>query len=68
MDAIQKKAGGSIAGANGSLSGLLGQGKILDQNQSAYGGLLGQAKGGASGLKSPVPLPGGLPGGLKLPF
>ncbi|MEK9629054.1 MAG: TIGR03545 family protein [Nitrospinota bacterium] len=68
MDAIQKKAGGSIAGANGSLSGLLGQGKILDQNQSAYGGLLGQAKGGASGLKSSAPLPGGLPGGLKLPF
>ena len=66
MEAIQSKAGSSIAGANGSLSGLLGQNKILDENQSAYGGLLGQAKGGASGLKSPLPIP--LPGGLKLPF
>jgi uncharacterized protein (TIGR03545 family) len=65
MKAIQQKAGGSIAGANGSLSGLLGQNKILEENQSAYGGLLGQAKGGASGLKSP---PLSLPGGLKLPF
>lgn len=68
MDAIQSKVGDSIAGANGSLSGLLGQNKILEDNQSAYGGLLGQAKGGASNLKSPLPLPGGLPGGLKLPF
>ncbi len=65
MKAIQQKAGGSIAGANGSLSGLLGQNKILEENQSAYGGLLGQAKGGASGLKSS---PLSLPGGLKLPF
>ncbi|MBC8285799.1 MAG: TIGR03545 family protein [Nitrospinae bacterium] len=64
MEAIQAKAGDSIAGANGSLSGLLGQSKILEENQSAYGGLLGQAKGGASGLKSPL----ALPGGLKLPF
>ncbi len=65
MKAIQQKAGGSIAGANGSLSGLLGQNKMLEENQSAYGGLLGQAKGGASGLKTP---PLSLPGGLKLPF
>jgi uncharacterized protein (TIGR03545 family) len=65
MKAIQQKAGGSITGANGSLSGLLGQNKILEENQSAYGGLLGQAKGGASGLKSP---PLSLPGGFKLPF
>lgn len=64
MEAIQAKVGGSIAGANGSLSGLLGQSKILDENQSAYGGLLGKAKGGASGLKTPM----ALPGGLKLPF
>ncbi len=64
MEAIKSKAGDSIAGANGSLSGLLSQNKILEQNQSAYGGLLGQAKGGASGLKSPL----ALPGGLKLPF
>jgi|SaaInlStandDraft_7_1057024.scaffolds.fasta_scaffold07635_2 uncharacterized protein (TIGR03545 family) len=65
MKAIQQKAGDSIAGANGSLSGLLGQNKMLEENQSAYGGLLGQAKGGASGLKSP---PLSLPGGFKLPF
>jgi len=65
MKAIQQKAGGSIAGANGSLSGLLGQNKMLEENQSAYGGLLGQAKGGASGIKSP---PLSLPGGFKLPF
>jgi len=65
MKAIQQKAGGSIAGANGSLSGLLGQNKMLEENQSAYGGLLGQAKGGASGLKSS---PLSLPGGFKLPF
>jgi uncharacterized protein (TIGR03545 family) len=65
MKAIQQKAGGSIAGANGSLSGLLGQSKMLEENKSAYGGLLGQAKGGASGLKSP---PLSLPGGFKLPF
>ncbi|MFT4579880.1 MAG: hypothetical protein ACI9UO_002729 [Nitrospinales bacterium] len=65
MKAIQQKAGGSIAGAKGSLSGLLGQNKILEENQSAYGGLLGQAKGGESGIKSP---PLSLPGGFKLPF
>ena len=65
MKAIKQKAGGSIAGAKGSLSGLLGQNKMLEENKSAYGGLLGQAKGGASGLKTP---PLSLPGGLKLPF
>ncbi len=64
MKAIQAKAGDSIAGANGSLSGLLDQSKILNERQSAYGDLLGEAKGGASSLKSPM----ALPGGLKLPF
>ncbi len=67
MSAIQSKAGDSIAGADSSLSGLLGQSKILSDSDSAYGGLLGQAEGGASGSgKSKGGL--SLPGGFKLPF
>lgn len=66
MSAIQSQTGGVLAGADGSLSGLLGQNKILNDSGSAYGGLLSQTKGSAlakpkSGLPS-------LPGGLKLPF
>ena len=59
MSAIQSKTADS-------LSGLLGQNKILNDSGSAYGGLLGEAKGGASGLASPKSL--SLPGGFKLPF
>ena len=67
MSAIQSQTGDVLSGANGSLSGLLGQNKILNDNGSAYGGLLGEAKGGASGLgKSKGGL--SLPGGFKLPF
>jgi uncharacterized protein (TIGR03545 family) len=67
MSAIQSQTGDVLSGANGSLSGLLGQNKILSDSGSAYGGLLGEAKGGASGLAKPK---SGLslPGGLKLPF
>jgi uncharacterized protein (TIGR03545 family) len=66
MSAIQSKTADSLSGANSSLSGLLGQNKILNDRGSAYGGLLGEAKGGASGLASPKSL--SLPGGFKLPF
>lgn len=66
MSAIQSQTGDALSGATGSLSGLLGQNKILGDSNSAYGGLLGQAKGGASGLASPKGL--SLPGGFKLPF
>jgi len=67
MSAIQSQTGDVLSGANGSLSGLLGQNKILNDSGSAYGGLLGEAKGGASGLgKSKGGL--SLPGGFKLPF
>ena len=66
MSAIQSKTADSLSGANSSLSGLLGQNKILNDSGSAYGGLLGEAKGGASGLASPKSL--SLPGGFKLPF
>jgi hypothetical protein len=66
MSAIQSKTGESISGANGALSGLLDQNKILNNSDSAYGGLLGQAKGGASSLGKSKGL--SLPGGLKLPF
>ncbi|MBC8287544.1 MAG: TIGR03545 family protein [Nitrospinae bacterium] len=67
MSAIQAKTGDVLSGTSGSLSGLLGQNKILNDSGSAYGGLLGQAKGGATELAKPK---GGLslPGGLKLPF
>jgi uncharacterized protein (TIGR03545 family) len=68
MAAIQSQTGDVLSGANGSLSGLLGQNKILSDSGSAYGGLLGQAKGGASSVgKSKSGLPS-LPGGFKLPF
>ena len=66
MSAIQSKTADSLSGANSSLSGLLGQNKILNDSGSAYGGLLGEAQGGASGLASPKSL--SLPGGFKLPF
>ena len=67
MSAIQSQTGDALSGANGSLSGLLGQNKILSNSGSAYGGLLGEAKGGASSLgKSKGGL--SLPGGFKLPF
>ena len=67
MSAIQAKTTDSLSGANSSLSGLLGQNKILNDSGSAYGGLLGEAQGGASGLgKSKGGL--SLPGGFKLPF
>ena len=59
MSATQSKAGYSI-------SGLLGQNKSINDSGSAYGGLLGEAQGGASGLASPKGL--SLPSGLKLPF
>ena len=67
MSAIQSKTADSLSGANSSLSGLLGQNKILNDSGSAYGGLLGEAQGGASGLEKSK---GGLslPGGFKLPF
>lgn len=65
MSAIQAKTGDVLSGTNGSLSGLLGQNKILNDSGSAYSGLLGQAKGGASDLAKPKL---SLPGGLKLPF
>lgn len=66
MSAIQSQVGGSISGAGGSLSGLLGQNKILSDSGSSYSGLLGSAPTSASGLKTPKGL--SLPGGLKLPF
>ena len=67
MSAIQSQTGDVLSGANGSLSGLLGQNNILNNSGSAYGGLLGEAKGGAAGLgKSKGGL--SLPGGFKLPF
>lgn len=67
MSAIQSEAGDSLSDANSSLSGLLGQNKILKESGSTYDGLLGQAQGGASGLTgSQKGL--SLPGGLKLPF
>ena len=67
MSAIQSQTGEALSGANGSLSGLLGQNKILSDSGSAYGGLLGEAKGEASSLgKSKGGL--SLPGGFKLPF
>ena len=68
MSAIQSKTADSLSGANSSLSGLLGQNKIINDSGSAYSGLLGEAKvkGGASGLVNPKSL--SLPGGLKLPF
>jgi uncharacterized protein (TIGR03545 family) len=67
MSAIQSQTGDVLSGANGSLSGLLGQNKILSDSGSAYGGLLNQAKGGASSsTKSKSGL--SLPGGFKLPF
>ena len=67
MSAIQAKTSDVLSGTNGSLSDLLGQNKILKDSGSAYGGLLGQAQGGASDLAKPKGLPS-LPGGLKLPF
>ena len=67
MSAIQSRTGDVLASTNDSLSGLLGQNKILNDGGSEYSGLLGQAKGSASGLAKPKGLPS-LPGGLKLPF
>ena len=68
MSAIQAKTGGILSDTNGSLSGLLGQNKVLGDSGSAYGGLLGEAKSGASSKSNlPKGLPS-LPGGLKLPF
>jgi hypothetical protein len=67
MSAIQSQTGDVLAGANGSLAGLIGQNKILKDSGSAYGGLLGDAPVGKTGLANPK---GGLalPGGFKLPF
>ena len=67
MSAIQSQTGDVLSGADGSLSGLLGQNKILRDSDSAYGGLLGEAQGGADGLGKSKGLPS-LPGGFKLPF
>ena len=67
MSAIQSQTGDVLSGANGSLAGLIGQNKILKDSGSAYGGLLGDAPVGKTGLVNPK---GGLalPGGFKLPF
>ena len=67
MSAIQSQTGDVLSGADGSLSGLLGQNKTLNDSGSAYDGLLGQAQGGADGLGKSKGLPS-LPGGFKLPF
>ncbi|MZH03487.1 MAG: TIGR03545 family protein, partial [Nitrospinae bacterium] len=67
MSAIEAKTGGILSETNGSLSGLLGQNKILGDSGSAYSGLLGEAKSGAASKAVPKGLPS-LPGGLKLPF
>ena len=67
MSAIRSRTGDVLSSTNGSPSGLLGQNKVLNDSGSAYSGLLGQVKGGASGLAKPKGLPS-LPGGLKLPF
>ncbi|MBT5867760.1 MAG: hypothetical protein HOH38_02855, partial [Nitrospinaceae bacterium] len=67
MSAIQSQTSGVLSGANGSLSGLLGQNKILNDSNTSYSGLLGDAPVTKKGL--PIPKSGlALPDGLKLPF